>query len=97
MIKLSSRFLMVVMLAVLATTAVLTTSTFAAGRLGPILPNVKSILFGTERGVFNGAENPGLHPGLSLETCGFGWCGGRGLRDAPSIRQHNYVEPVTPW
>jgi hypothetical protein len=93
MIKVSSRFLMVLMLAVLATTGVLTTSAFAAGPLGRVLRHVESTLPGFERRFFNGVENRGLQPGSSLEPCGFG-CRGQGFLDAPPIRQPRYVEPL---
>jgi hypothetical protein len=93
MTKVSSRFLAVLMLAVLATTGVLTTSALAAGPLRLRFPApVESIFRGIEPRIFGGGD-PGLHSGLSPQTCGSA-CQAPGFLDAPPIRRRPYVDPV---
>jgi hypothetical protein len=90
MIKVSSRFLAVLMLAVLAFTDVTTTSAFAGGRLG-IFRSAPTVDVDSLRP--GRVENPDvIHPGLSGDT---------GLVNPPpqennsqGLRPYPYVDPV---
>jgi hypothetical protein len=97
MIKISSRFFAVLMLAVLACTDVAATSAFAAGRNLRSAPAVESLIEHVDPLRRDGLKNPDVNRGLSADPSLLDPAvQERGSQSGSGIRSYPYVAPVWP-